>query len=525
MEKLQPVLQALYKHRFWITCGLVAVASVITWYMAWSGIDKARDERVTKLNSKKSSITSVIKSTVPKSALDAEDEPGLNVHPNEETEKGMQERIKVAAEGALEAWEERYKKQQELLKFAPDYVDENDRLPNHVVEKLESHNPMELPLESELLELTQRQTYKWWIARQMPALASKIGTKWPFDRKGDEIEFTNPEEQAAFDAAVDLIYWNDKNKELWNSKITEFTGWDGNFEAEPSSQQMLALQQDLWILAGIFDAMSSVNEGFSANDLAPIKALDHIYIGREGVAKDVGEVTTVSGEAVTSAPKRNRGSSELTSSKKRKSSRAKASRSRKSRKAKVFNPAASESPFHGRYVNRDYSQLDESVITEAITSDELTDQSYLAVAKRVPVRIALQMDERRINDFLAAAANSPFAFEIRQVRINQTPKAVDRVGKSQAASNTKKKGGPPAGPSIGGDGPAEADGPGGGGGGGAGGGSGVGADFRFRHELRGDFNIRIEFIGIVKIYNPVSRSLFFPEEKPDNPDATPGANR
>jgi len=37
-------------------------------------------------------------------------------------------------------------------------------------------------------------------------------------------------------------------------------------------------------------------------------------------------------------------------------------------------------------------------------------------------------------------------------------------------------------------------------------------DGPFLPHTRTNFDVKIEFIGIVKVYNPVNRSLFFPEE-------------
>jgi len=139
----------------------------------------------------------------------------------------------------------------------------------------------------------------------------------------------------------------------------------------------------------------------------------------------------------------------------------------------------------------------------------LTDQSYLAVAKRVPVRVAVKMDERKIGDFLAAAANSPFNFEVRQFRLNKHKPgegadllaasgaplgssggrpALGRAGGAKGGGGAKADDDPPAGGSGGGGGPASSEGlPG---------------------EQRQNFDVKVEFVGIVKMYNPVNPSLF-----------------
>ncbi|MGI9518175.1 MAG: hypothetical protein ACR2NP_14060, partial [Pirellulaceae bacterium] len=84
MDKIKPILEGMYRHRFWITCGIVAVASVVTWYMAWSAINLERESRVSKLNGKKTSIEGVINSGV-----DVGDGEIVLVHPNQVTQEAM----------------------------------------------------------------------------------------------------------------------------------------------------------------------------------------------------------------------------------------------------------------------------------------------------------------------------------------------------------------------------------------------------------------------------------------------------
>ena len=112
----------------------------------------------------------------------------------------------------------------------------------------------------------------------------------------------------------------------------------------------------------------------------------------------------------------------------------------------------------------------------------------LIVSKRVPVRIAVRMKETEIATFMAACANSPFAFEIQQVRWNK-----HRKGEKIALGGTRGL--------LGSRG-------GGGGGFGNRGYGGSGTSFGpVLHstpvEVRTNYDVNVEFYGIVKIYNPV----------------------
>ncbi|MDG2013588.1 MAG: hypothetical protein P8J33_08790, partial [Pirellulaceae bacterium] len=456
----------------------------------------------------------------------------LKVHPNEGTAKGMAERIDAAAEAALAAWEARYNNQKDLMQYA-------GVLPKHIRDPLANHEPMEKPVEGMLLDDQQRATFKEEIPKHMPTMAGKIQATWKFNPDGTEKTDAQKESErigggdrggggAGGDSdskdspAMDLVIWSKKNQTLWNTKVTTFQGFHGNLDDQgrPTTSQILALSQDLWILSGIFDVIAKVNEGYTANDLAPIERLDHVLVGSEAINSELGSLTVMSYKVPSLQgvqEEKNRGGSASRKKSKQESQReATRRKTKKSRAAKraakrstPFQPNASKSPFHGRYVDRDFTQLNESEITSVITSDSLTEQSYLAVAKRVPVRIAVKMDERRINDFLAAAANSPFAFEIRQVRVNKhNPSEVPELtasGSGGGAGSEDESGRPSMAGGSGGGGLVDGNSPGGGGGEDA-------EDGPFLPHTRTNFDVKIEFIGIVKVYNPVNRSLFFPEE-------------
>lgn len=84
-----------------------------------------------------------------------------------------------------------------------------------------------------------------------------------------------------------------------------------------------------------------------------------------------------------------------------------------------FDINADPSPFHGRYVNSNQEAIPAETVRSTINGEQLPEENLeLIVAKRVPFRLAVKMDERKINEFLAYCANSPFAFEVQQIRIN-----------------------------------------------------------------------------------------------------------
>ena len=77
-------------------------------------------------------------------------------------------------------------------------------------------------------------------------------------------------------------------------------------------------------------------------------------------------------------------------------------------------------PAEKRYVDKNYQPLAGEALRAAMTSTDPED-AYLAVAKRMPVRMRFQMDQRAIPRLLLACSNSPLTIEVRQVRVYRDP--------------------------------------------------------------------------------------------------------
>jgi hypothetical protein len=84
-------------------------------------------------------------------------------------------------------------------------------------------------------------------------------------------------------------------------------------------------------------------------------------------------------------------------------------------------------PAEMRYVDEKYQPLPASRLRGALTSRSPED-ALLAVAKRMPVRIRVGIDQRKLNVFLAQCGNAKLPLEVRQVRINRPPAPVGGMG-------------------------------------------------------------------------------------------------
>jgi len=190
-------------------------------------------------------------------------------------------------------------------------------------------------------------------------------------------------------------------------------------------------------------------------------------------------------------------------------------------------------PAEGRYVDDKYEALPAAKLRSALTSTS-ADDALLAVAKRMPVRMRLLIDQRKLNVLIAQCGNSKLPLEVRQVRLNREPAPlggdVGGGGYAMAGSSDMPGSGSGSfssfgGSSFGGSGSF----------GGSFGGPGSGSDMPSSGSFGGSFGaagapggiragsqtgdssidpnqIPVELYGVVYIYNPVNNKQLGIEE-------------
>ena len=192
-------------------------------------------------------------------------------------------------------------------------------------------------------------------------------------------------------------------------------------------------------------------------------------------------------------------------------------------------------PQENRYVNKAYEPIPAMELQE-MASTASGDTAYLAVAKRMPVRMRFKMDYRHINRLLVECANSRLPIEVKQLRFNPPKEAtVYGGGGFGAAYGGYGEGGGGYGEGAGGygaGGSGYGEGPTGGGDA-AGGGyessyGGGGADNPYGSMMRpgfggnrlgkssikmsSNFDRPVEIYGIIYIFNPVDKSKIGEED-------------
>ena len=536
MDQLAPVIAWTKKNIFWLVCGSLSIAMVVSWFLITSGINGERTKQEADLKKSVSTakgIKTVTANPLPQNGVTETEEETIAAHPNETSRQGMQEELAATIDSIVAAWKIRKQAQDSILVW-PKCIPSDT-----FVKFFSKYNPPEtMPDELNSAASTQMEQmltlYRAKIPEQMSYLCGDdvLRAYWKYDPKYQDNSSPIPDEddgdptgggfgRGGFGAGagasggaptlnsptIDMnqfaVRWSDKNQDLWNEKLTSFNGYDGNQFDYPSPLQCYMLQQDLWLLEAMFRIVREVNGDSSANDLSVIKNIDHVAFGRE-VGGKLGELTPADqrladktsagmaggkstqgfpgfGDDGGEEPYDEEGNFEPDGD--------------------FFNRSmpmgggttdgggsTSNVPYDNRYVDVNFEPLPAAVVKGVITGQELPETNLeLIVAKRVPVRIALKMDERKIADFMAACANSPFAFEIQQVRWNRHTPGGDDIalnggGGAAGAAADKRSG---MGQNLGMDG------------------FNITAAEVVPVETRTNYDVNVEFFGIVKIYNPV----------------------
>jgi hypothetical protein len=205
------------------------------------------------------------------------------------------------------------------------------------------------------------------------------------------------------------VHWNPTNQQ--DIQNTHF-GFAGRNDP-PKTLEILYAQEDLWVLQTLMEIIASTNKGSEFYHESAIKDLDYIRIGRNagGVSGSVTRLVATAGDgsgmpmASSSTP-----TSDMTMA------------SPMSSMPGAGQSAAATDPGEYRYVDANFKPLKASEVRSVVTNPTVSEKdAVLAVAKRMPVRMRVIMDQRKLPLFLSECANSRLPLEVKQVRINRPP--------------------------------------------------------------------------------------------------------
>lgn len=527
MDQLKEQLIKIKPFAFWIACAVILIGSLATWWMATGTLNAQTAEGLQKINGAFTGLQGV--------------EPKLAKHPNLATEEQMGKLTQAYAEEIARGWELQYQKQEGVLvwpaSFDQDFHDAVKDL--RPIEKVPVKADIKLTIPDSL-----RRRYRDFIEDELPKLAETIGGKWYANRdaslENQPTPQVGPGGQPIVEVDRSMVLWAPENQRDILMGHFGFT----SREDDPTTLDVLYAQEDLWVIQNIMGIIKRTNEGAEGRHDAAVKQIEYLRLGKTAIGTAgqvmvVGPATNLAGGSVPGGYGEGIGPQAVTPVPQTQPT---AEGALAGPAQPAVSPTTSGSfnvadPGNWRYVDKNNVPLAGYQLREAIappapgamsmTPTNPAETALLTVAKRMPVRIRLEIDQRKLNKLLTEFGNAPLPVEVRQLRINREPAPLGAPESFFAGIGGATGGGgtmPGAGPSPGGGvreggyaqpgaspfpGPRYGEGmpgaqPG-----------QPGQPLSATRDATLDTNlIRLELYGIVYLYNPVNRSVLGLPEGP-----------
>jgi hypothetical protein len=499
MDQIKEQLVKIKPYAFWIACVVILLGSLATWYMATAKLNEERAANESKIKNAFSGLVTI--------------QPKLAKHPNPGTNAEMTKLTLAYGEEVARGWELQYQKQEGVLvwpeSFDQDFHDAVKDL--RPIEKVPVDKvDYKLTLKDDFRRATATSSKTNFPSWQKRSAAS--GTPTAMHRLKSGLAPRASVRMAAPTVEVDrsMVLWAPENQRELLATHFGFTARAN----DPSTLDVLYAQEDLWVLQNLMDIIKRTNEGAEGRHDAAVKQIEFVRIGRaalgqSGAVMMVGGGTGGPGESgfptgpggpgmegmqpgVPAGPGAPAVAGETPAAGAPVNPTADA----------AFQPA---DPGNWRYVDKANTPLAGFQLRQAIAptapgaapATPSPETVLLTVAKRMPVRIRLEIDQRRLNKLLTEFGNAQLPVEVRQLRINRTAAAAGDPGSFFGALGGGQGGGPGGGSMEGGypiPGGMNQGGPNGPG--------------NLTRDATVDTNlIKLELYGIVYLYNPVNRSV------------------
>ncbi len=398
------LLGALMRNRFWILAAAIVPLLAVGWYLATQRMSQETEDGVVSIESSYTMVAD----------LGRKEDP-----PNRHSEDGMNERIDALTDEVYEAWKHQYDQQAAILVWP-------DELPERFLEAVEEFRTIEhlaypTPEDKELLK-TLREHYRDYIKAELPKLAEIIGAKWSpgsggmggvdggfgsFGGFGGGITAaTAASSTAAEDEEEDYdVLWDPGDQASLQSSRFD---WSTTSDKVPTTLEILYAQEDLWVLKALMNIIAKTNSDASGTYNATIKEVAAIKIGADA-GRGGGSIGSSSAERFNMSFLGGVDDNEDSSA---------------GGGGGGFGMTRRRGdPAHNRYVDNDYQPVKASDLREALDPETASttidrDTAYLVVAKRMPIRMNLVMDTRKLHSLITECGNSSLMVEVRQVRVN-----------------------------------------------------------------------------------------------------------
>ena len=520
MDQLKEQLVKIKPYAFWIACVVILLGSVGVWWMATGTLSEQRTANTTKIKGAFSNLVSI--------------GPKLPTHPNPGTNTKMQEVSLAYGEEIARGWALQYSRQEGVLVW-PASFDQDFHAAVKDLRPIEKVPISVTGPDSAKLIIPEslRRRYRDFIEDELPRLATTIGGRWQARRDGTATpgEFgppggpgpgmapgrNGPDGRPIEEVDRSMVLWNPANQSELLMGHFGFTARAG----DPSTLDVLYAQEDLWVLQNLMDIIKRTNEGYEGRHDAAVKQIEFVRIGQSALGLP-GKVMAVGGADPNASLNPGGGPGGPGSPVGMPSPNgpgAPTTAGPPVAGAPPQNPAVDPSfkandPCNWRYVDKNNYPLAGFQLRQAIeiapsvpgaapVAAANPESALLAVAKRMPVRLRLEIDQRRLNKLLTEFGNAALPVEVRQLRFNRDPAAIGTPAQFYAATG-----------GAGGEGGYSGNGPGAGAfsqirnEGGPGGGPGMipGGGSLTRDATVDTTLIKLEVYGIVYIYNPVNRA-------------------
>ena len=412
MDKIKEKLGPNIKYVFWAAWGILMIASAGIWWVATGSLVADADANTKAIDGAYSTLQQ-IRGTA-------------STHPNEFSHGKMEERVDEAKNDVFEAWDTQWKYQEKIMVWPTEL---NRAGTNDFVDAFDDYLPIEttteFPMpEAEEVDQTLRKRYLEYIERQLPGLAETAGTKWKagFKSGSSGVSGFGSIGSSSFDfesddSAVEKLVTRRRDEPLvvWSTGsqaalLDQVFPWRS--KEAPSTLEILYSQEDLWVLKNLLEIISTVN----GNAKKPFQAIIHeileIQLGKKvaGRAGAVSRVVSADEGGGDSASGSDAGGISADGAEKE------------------------TDPADKRYIDTANKPIPASTLRSAMDGKS-PENAFMNVAKRLPVKLTLKMDQRKLPKLLSACGNARLMVEIRQVRINTSGSSAASFGSGGGAQS------------------------------------------------------------------------------------------
>ncbi len=486
MDQVGDFLRTLKRLHFWIICGIVILLSLVFWFLSANALIKEQAANAKEYKGLFNDVQQM--SSKPRIA-------------NRKVASEMDNLLEKKRLAIRDAWKVKHEQQNSAetgILTWPEKKDVRvftDRIAwMRPIEKFPFPLPESVDRDGRqvtvLLNVGQLERYRDYVIGELPNLAKMIGAEWRPGGRGVGSrpggERPGPVQEAESLHTQSVVDWDPANQAELKAKHFSWSddrsfqvgdrqpGSSGN--GVPKTIDVFYAQEDLWILRTLMKVIAETNGGAKTRFNAAVKRIDFISIGKSAIvdwsSPSNSRIKTVQGEEVANTGRAGRdwvGTDSSTSF-----------RTRDGLEGNM-DEAVLMDPADGRYVDINYAELPGAKLREVLTAETIApDDAYLAVAKRVPVRFRVSIDQKKLPQLLVACANSKLTVEVRELRLNRTNETGRQTGGNffQGEQNRRSLGG---------------------------GGTGAAT-------VRDSFDVTAEIYGIIYLYNPVDNKALGIEE-------------